>query len=91
MIVSDGPYYVGETVQVSIENLVIDGPIDTLVILGVGQVTLQDENNTVRVEYEITIDGTLFQGHTNFNHNDREIGFKVINEQYTVHYLAPSN
>jgi len=42
VLISEGPYYVGETVSIAVDNLVIDGPIDTLVITGAGDVSLQD-------------------------------------------------
>ncbi|MDQ0257003.1 hypothetical protein J2S74_004448 [Evansella vedderi] len=40
IVVSEGPYYVGEEIIVGIENLVIDGPIDTLVINGIEEIKL---------------------------------------------------
>ncbi|MGO4889056.1 hypothetical protein ACJ2A9_15005 [Anaerobacillus sp. MEB173] len=151
LIVSDGPYYVGENVDVSVENLVIDGPIDTLEIVGDGELTLPttpgeytitvtattyfkngtkdgqihtqvtrtktidviekpsnqlqvattisaqwnghpNENNTVRVNYTITIDGTTINHFVNFNKDDREAGFVEVEKdgyRFIVNYLAP--
>ncbi|QOY37322.1 hypothetical protein AWH56_006740 [Anaerobacillus isosaccharinicus] len=148
--ISSGPYYVGETATITVSNLVIDGPMDTLVVTGDGEVTLpttpgkhdltvtattyfqngqkagevhtvitqtieievveipsnkltiatstsakwngKNENNTVRVQYTVTIGDTTITGHANFNHQDREAGSVVVEKDgytFIVNYLAP--
>lgn len=149
--ITEGPYYVGETATITVEDVVIDGPVDTIVIRGAGEVTLPstpgthsldvtattffkngkkagqihtqiqgsivvtveerpsnellvatsltsewnghpNENNTVRVNYSITIDGTTINHHVNFNHKDRAAGSVVVEKdgyQFIVNYIAP--
>lgn len=151
LVLSEGPYYVGETATVTVANIVIDGPLDTLVVSGAGEVTLPstpgehninvtattyfkngkkdgqihtqitnslvinveervsvelpvatslkaewnghpNENNTVRVQYTITIDGVTINHHVNFNHKDREAGVVEVEKDgfsFKVLYIQP--
>lgn len=56
VVITDGPYYTGEKATITVENLVIDGPMDTLVVTGDGEVVLPSTPG----EYTYEVTATTF-------------------------------